>query len=113
VQHFLVGWDALLQCDAGVSPVDELDRVMEQLVSCEELTDPTLDYDASTKQVTFELIVEGEDLLDAMQKATSLVRSCLHAAGVGTPNWPRADEIRPSDIRLRLETAPSIELVDA
>lgn len=108
MEQFLVGWDAVAEGDLdGV--VDHLGRVMEELLACDELIDPTLEHDAATGVVAFELIVTGEDALDAMQKASGLVRSCLHAAGVGTPGWPSARDIERSGLNVRFEQNPSIE----
>ena len=113
-EQFLVGWDGVLVGGNPEDVVDGLGRVMDEMLDCDELIDPTLERDAQTETVRFEVIVDAEDVLDAMQKATYLVRSCLHGAGVGTPSWPSADDIERSSLSLRFEHDPSIEhLADA
>lgn len=94
MDQFLVGWDATIWCSAGGDPVKVLDQVMEELVKCDDVIDPTIAHDGDGDAVTFEVIVYGEDALDAMQKASVLVRSCIHAAGAGTPGWPDAEDIK-------------------
>lgn len=114
VEQFLVGWEGVLVGGDADEVVDGLGRVMEEMLDCDELIDPTLERDARTETVRFEVIVDAEDVLDAMQKATYLVRSCLHGAGVGTPSWPSAGDIQRSRLSLRFAHDPSIEqLADA
>lgn len=113
MERFLVGWNAALEAQDDEDVLSDLDAVMEAMLDCPELIDPSVDYDESTGAVEFEVIVEAEDLLDAMGKASVIVRTCLHAAGVGTPGWPHVDDIK-REVRLSFEDAPSIRhLIDA
>lgn len=79
--------------------VADLDRIpeiiggiMDHLLVCDGLVDPTIEFDSPTT-VVFESIVEAGHDIDAFTRFSFLLRSCLHAAGVGTPVWQTADEL--------------------
>jgi hypothetical protein len=65
-----------------------LDSVMEQLYDDERIIDP--DYTASLDKrfVEFALTIESDaDFDEASVVLTSALRTAMHAAGCGTPNW--------------------------
>ncbi len=63
-------------------------------------TDQGVHYDAGTGKVTFEVVVDGLDALDAVQKATTTVRAALHAAGAMTPGWPERERFVMAGVRV-------------
>ncbi len=84
----------LLATPIGSEPiplVEEVDLVMEHLVDLVEsgcgVTDPAVSLDETTNVVSVEVQVVGEDFDDAVQLASSCVRSAIHAAGGHTPGW--------------------------
>jgi hypothetical protein len=108
MEQFLIGWDGVMVFDPGENAEDVLDLVMEFLLKA-DLVDPTITYDAGTSKVTFETIALEDDVLGAVAKATSAVRSALHAAGVITRDWREPDRIT-----VTFGQAPSVRhLVDA
>ncbi len=78
----------------GVQPENEaelleahLDTVMQEL---EKLgaSDTVIDLDLGVSRVTFEVLVEAPNPLEAVSTASTQIRSAIHAAHGSTPDWP-------------------------
>lgn len=95
--NFLVALDCLVTIsdEAGEAPdvliEDHLDEVMEEM---ERLGagDPSIDLDLTCGKVGFSVLVLADNPLDAVDAASSVVRSAIHAAGGATPNWPDVND---------------------
>lgn len=87
--------------------------VMDELVLLEtgdEMlsdVDVASDYGETADQATMTvgMIVFTGDSLEANIKASTTVRTAMHAIGVGTESWPHADDIRAA-YQLETKTAP-------
>jgi hypothetical protein len=88
VQQFMITWEATVA--PGDETVDRLDDVMAQLIECDEIIDPSVEFDAVARTAVFEVVVEAADVLEAVAKASTLLRAALHAALMCTPGWPDA-----------------------
>jgi hypothetical protein len=87
MEQLVISWGGRMSFDEGEQAEEVLDRVMEHLLEADELTDPTIEFDASTGRITFETILIGLDVLKAVATAAVAFRSALHAAGVNTEDW--------------------------
>lgn len=91
--NFLVALDCLITVnDADEAEADSiieahLDEVMEELGRL-SAGDPSIDLDLTCGQVAFSVLVHAPNPLEAVDQASGLVRSAIHAAGGATPNWP-------------------------
>ena len=67
-------------------------RLLDELMALEEcdstITDSTVCSDADKRLFTVEVIVRTDDPVEALAKASAVLRTALHAAGAGTPRWP-------------------------
>jgi len=64
-----------------------LDGVMDELLNL-GAQDPDIELDLSTASVAFAVIVTAANPLGAASQASGLLRSAIHTAGGGTPDWP-------------------------
>lgn len=64
---------------------EHLDQVMDELVML-EAGDPSIEL--SGERAEFSVMVDGPNPLEAAHRASALLRSAIHAAGGGTPDWP-------------------------
>lgn len=64
-----------------------LDEVMDALQNEPGIEDADIGASLAEGVVDFCLHLDAEDSSDALRKAHVLVRSALHAAGGGTPDW--------------------------
>ena len=77
--------------ETSVAIEHHLDNVMEELLQLDAL-DPTIGLDADT--VEFSVMIEAINPVDAVNRASSTLRTAIHAAGGGTPDWPKvSDEV--------------------
>ncbi len=76
----------------GVDEVitERLDQVMDELMTLQ--ADAGIDLELSSREVTFDVLVSAANPLSAVAQASSLLRTAVHAAGGGTPDWPGPDE---------------------
>jgi hypothetical protein len=80
-----------------IQPVDpdrlsaQCDRIMEELVDL-GVADPLISGDMATGDVEIFVMVEADSHRAAADKAMAGIRTAIHAAGGGTPDWPRLDE---------------------
>lgn len=69
-----------------------LDQVMDELQHL-DAQDPSIDLDlASDNEVAFSVLVEATNPLAAVDQASSVLRSAIHAAQGSTPDWPGASD---------------------
>ena len=72
---------------------DEMDRhlddVMDQLIELDAL-DPSISL--SDDLVEFSVVVFGSNPLVATETAGSVLRTAIHAANGGTPDWPTSSD---------------------
>jgi hypothetical protein len=65
-----------------------LDQVMDELLDL-DAQDPSIDLDrAASNEVAFSVLVEAVNPLDAVNEASGLLRTAIHAASGATPDWP-------------------------
>lgn len=64
-----------------------LDLVMGELVVL-KATDPVIDLDLTDCRVVLSVSVETTNPVEAVKTASTMMRSAIHAAGGGTPDWP-------------------------
>lgn len=64
-----------------------LDLVMNELETL-NATDPSIDLDLNDCSVVLSITVETGNPVDAVATASGLLRTAIHAAGGGTPDWP-------------------------
>lgn len=69
----------------------DLDAVMDELMTLDDVEDPFIFLDSSTNNVAFELVVEGENADDGFARAMTLLRTALHAGGIGTSGWSKGE----------------------
>jgi hypothetical protein len=75
--------------------VNRIDLVMEELEKL-DVVDPMIDLDLGRYALEISVAVEAANPFEAVQQAHLQVRTALHAAEIGTPDWP---EIDPYDAR--------------
>jgi hypothetical protein len=63
-----------------------LDAVMEQLVQ-HDAVDPDIGADLGAGTAEISVTVEGDEPVEVFGGALALVRTAVHAAGIGTPGW--------------------------
>ncbi len=78
--------------DGGSSAVNassviesHLDDVMDQLMEL-EAGDPSIELNGN--RVEFSILLEAKNPLEGVQTASTVLRTAIHAAGGGTPDWP-------------------------
>jgi hypothetical protein len=74
----------------GLEP--QLDGIMEELCRL-EVTDPWIGATLSRGEIEVTLAVEAPSFEEAVAKALTAVRTAIHAAGGGTPDWPVVERI--------------------
>jgi len=67
-----------------------LDEVMEHLGYL-DAGDPSIDLDLVNHEVTFGVLVDAANPLDAISLASGLLRTSIHKANGATPDWPGTD----------------------
>ncbi|MHB8220286.1 MAG: hypothetical protein ACYDHU_08185 [Acidimicrobiales bacterium] len=79
--------------DSDVLIEQHLDEVMEELLHL-DAQDPSIILDMSSdNEVTFSVLVEASNPLQAVERASGQLRSAIHAAHGSTPDWPgRSDK---------------------
>lgn len=63
------------------------DQVMDELLKLNAV-DPSIDASLAAATVTFSVVVEAVNPIAAVEEASGVVRTAVHAAGGGTPDWP-------------------------
>lgn len=70
---------------------ESVERVVEEFAKLEGCTDGLLDFALGANlvagDVEVEITVEADALEDAVSLGVSSLRTAIHAAGGGTPNW--------------------------
>ena len=67
-----------------------LDDVMDELLGL-DAGDATISVDLEdddNKLVKLSVVVESSNQVEAVEKASGVIRTAIHAAGGGTPDWP-------------------------
>lgn len=76
---------------------DSARKVMEALLALEEcnseLSDAGVAMDANEMNVQVELAVTGGSEPECVERALAAVRTAIHAAGHGTPDWPSSSPL--------------------
>lgn len=75
----------------------QLDGIMEELCGL-GITDPWIGATMSTGEVDVSLQVEAASMDEAFVQAMATIRSAIHAAGGGTPDWPRFERIELEEV---------------
>ncbi len=89
------GFKGRLQVDQADRALLErqIDAIMDELCNL-GVTDPWIGADLSVGVVDVSLLVEAESFEEAFARAMTTLRSAVHAAGVGTRDWPRVQKIQ-------------------
>ena len=96
--------------DEADSVIEEnLDHAMQELVSL-GATDPRIDAAVVERGASFFVTVEAPNPIDASTAASGLIRTAIHAAGGGTPDWP-APSSEAWLVRLLGVASHAVELV--
>ncbi|HUP70608.1 MAG TPA: hypothetical protein VM142_12460 [Acidimicrobiales bacterium] len=87
-----MNWSVTATCIISHEPPMEeienhLDLVMDELGKLG--ADPDMVATLAEGRVEIEVAAVGDDALEAMAQGLATIRTALHAAGAGTPNWPR------------------------
>ena len=96
-----VGISGLVVGAGGPDALDaHLDRVMDEL---EKLgaDSPSIDATLAKGTVEISIVVDASSWEEATQKGLGTLRTAIHAAGGGTPDWPT--EISPPEWGITLE----------
>lgn len=112
MEQFIVVWTGQFNAPSVEDAERGLGDVMEQLLACGDVTDPSIGFSRETYEVEFEVIVDASDPLDCVCKASALIRSAIHGANIATPGWPTAEQIS-DELAMRFKQGPKFELVDA
>lgn len=84
-------------------------KLMDELVKLDEcnqdIADATVSSDADEHVFATEMLVLTDDQFEAIDKALTIVRTALHAAGASTAGWPI--------VRMENHTKRVPDLVDA
>jgi len=67
-----------------------LDEVMEHL-GVLGAGDPSIELDMTEDLVTFGVLVDAANPLEAINQASGILRTSIHHANGATPDWPGAD----------------------
>ncbi len=91
-----------------------VDNAMNELVIL-GIIDPTIDLDLESRAIEIEVAVDAVNPFGAMALAHGAIRTALHAANIGTPDWPT---LRPEDgawgvVVDHVSVDPEGELIDA
>lgn len=76
--------------DADTVIEAHLDDVMEALLDL-DAADASITANIRDRSVTFSVMVEAVGSFDAINQASVLFRTAIHAAGGGTAEWPSED----------------------
>lgn len=72
-------------------------QLMDELMALSEcnpeVVDPVVSSDARENVLTVEIIIHTDDQIDAMDKALTVLRTGLHAAGAKTAGWPSIERL--------------------
>jgi hypothetical protein len=73
------------------------DRVMNALLDQENaapgIADSAVAVGAGRRILEIEATATGESLSDAIATGQSAIRAALHTAGIGTPDWPKHEDV--------------------
>jgi hypothetical protein len=88
-----------------------LDDVMDELGSL-GADDPGIELDLDRGEVTFSVLVGADNPVGAINQASTLLRTAIHAAKGATPDWPGPQEdcwyVRLLSVRSDLVEAPEL-----
>ena len=90
--RFVVSTQGHIVTDDGETSEDIerwLDETMEELLNL-GASDATIDADLGARQVSFSALVDAANPIGAISQVSGLLRTAIHAAGGGTPDWPDA-----------------------
>lgn len=80
----------------GVSLEQQVGAVMEHLIQLSgpdrDVDDPAVSLDLGANEVLVELVVRADDLDAATDLASVAIRTAVHAAGGGTPDWSKTSQ---------------------
>lgn len=86
-----------------------LDRVMDELLNLEEvdpgIIDPDMTASLAERTIAVNMGVEADTTGDAARLYLANVRTALHAAGCGTPDWPTFEPVTKRPEVRQLATA--------
>lgn len=82
----------------GEALAQSAQTVMDALLELEgcnsELSDAGVAMDASEMTVEVEITASGGDAQESLERAMAAIRTAIHAAGYGTPDWPTQSDVR-------------------
>lgn len=92
--EFIVELEGCIVISGDVAPethasvVEEhLDLVMEELLNLDAV-DPAISLDTSDNSVVLSVAVTAPNPIEAVNTGSAQLRTAIHAAGGGTPDWP-------------------------
>ncbi|GAA1782393.1 hypothetical protein [Streptomonospora arabica] len=65
-----------------------MDALMDLDACNDDIADPTVSSDAGESVMNVEVLVFTDDPIAALEKASAILRTALHAAGAATSAWP-------------------------
>ena len=82
---------------------DHGERVMEELLRLEDrdadISDPSVTTTGVGRgTITISLLILSGDEVEALDRALTVIRSAVHAAGGATPFWPTVDDFVDADV---------------
>jgi hypothetical protein len=89
-----------------------LDDVMDELDKL-DAADPRIDLDLVNNSVTFSVLVEAANPIGAVDEASGILRTAIHAAHGATPDWPGRHDQAWAVRLLSLRSDPVVERVEA
>lgn len=75
------------------------DRLMDALLSLQDLIDPDIGGNLAARRVDITMTVEADSIPDAAYKSLCAVRTAIHAAGGATPGWEQLIEAITTEAR--------------
>lgn len=76
-----------------------IDQVMEELLRV-AAKDPSIEVEFSSSSIRVAVVVEAVNPVEATSKGSGAIRSAIHAAGGGTPDWPAAEHLVGAAVEL-------------
>ncbi|MPZ00760.1 MAG: hypothetical protein GEU97_22860 [Actinophytocola sp.] len=88
-------WEFL--ASSGDDLFEYSDKLMDALLDQEKCNpafrDSAVSTDAGNQIIEIEADAEGASLSEAIAILRAAIRSALHQVGIGTPDWPKHDEV--------------------
>lgn len=84
-----------------------LDATMDELLALDAL-DPSIDAGIEDRSVRFSLAVDAANPVEAVNMASTTLRTAIHAAGGGTPDWPTLERELWGLVLLTVNAEPEV-----